>query len=75
MYEYSITDVFVSTARTVSYPTIDPENKHDGEVFLIKLTEPIQFNSYASPICLPRQDELIPAGMKCWTTGWGVLHG
>jgi len=46
----------------------------DYDIALIKLSKPMQMNGCVGTVCLPRnaQDD-VPAGTKCWITGWGTL--
>lgn len=43
---------------------------------MIKLSEPVQFNAYIAPICLPAQgEEVAPVGSGVIVTGWGDTKG
>ena len=42
---------------------------------MLKLSTPISFNAYMSPICLPDQAQEIPIGANLYTTGWGQTNG
>lgn len=44
-------------------------NNLNNDIALIKLRNPIQFNDYVQPVCLPENDVTI--GTKCYITGWG----
>ena len=47
-----------------------PVSGKDYDVALIKLREPITFNSYVGLVCLPTMD--FPPGLSnCYVTGWG----
>jgi len=39
---------------------------------LVKLDSPVEINECVGTACLP--EENIPAGSKCWITGWGTLQ-
>ncbi len=42
-----------------------------GDVAVLKLKTPIEFNKGAQPICLPDPSEDPAAGTKCMVAGWG----
>jgi secreted trypsin-like serine protease len=46
---------------------------NDLDVMLVRLAEPLRFNEYITPVCLPNSDLELPSGTKCYTTGWGTL--
>jgi len=42
------------------------------DITLLKLEKPVDFDEDVSPVCLPVQDEELPAaGTGVWITGWG----
>uniref|UniRef100_A0A670XW30 Peptidase S1 domain-containing protein n=1 Tax=Pseudonaja textilis TaxID=8673 RepID=A0A670XW30_PSETE len=43
----------------------------DSDIALVELTEPLEFNHYVHPVCLPEQDEKIEPSRICVITGWG----
>uniref|UniRef100_A0A8C5Q340 Peptidase S1 domain-containing protein n=1 Tax=Leptobrachium leishanense TaxID=445787 RepID=A0A8C5Q340_9ANUR len=45
-----------------------------GDITLVKLKNPVAFNDYILPICLPAASVSFPSGMECWVTGWGTRH-
>uniref|UniRef100_A0A8C4Y8F4 Peptidase S1 domain-containing protein n=1 Tax=Gopherus evgoodei TaxID=1825980 RepID=A0A8C4Y8F4_9SAUR len=45
-----------------------------GDIALVELETPVNFNSVIHPICLPASSVEFPAGMECWVTGWGDTH-
>jgi hypothetical protein len=42
---------------------------------MLKLSQPIKFNAYMSPICLPEQGQELATGSTLYTTGWGQTNG
>ena len=51
-------------------------NQWDGDIALIKMAQPVQFNSQISPICLPAQGNNIAVlGKTGIATGWGKTKG
>uniref|UniRef100_A0A8C5Q424 Peptidase S1 domain-containing protein n=1 Tax=Leptobrachium leishanense TaxID=445787 RepID=A0A8C5Q424_9ANUR len=45
-----------------------------GDITLVKLYYPVNYNNYILPICLPPASLTFPCGMKCWVTGWGTVN-
>ena len=43
----------------------------DNDIALIELDEPVYFNDYLRPICLPDPTDVTPAGTRCYAVGWG----
>ncbi|XP_044160558.1 uncharacterized protein LOC122945559 [Bufo gargarizans] len=42
-----------------------------GDLALLQLEMPVNFNDNIQPITLPSQDQEFQNGMMCWLTGWG----
>jgi len=42
------------------------------DIGLIKLPEPLTFNAYISPVCLPAKGHIANGGMHATVTGWGT---
>jgi len=52
-------------------PKYDP-NKITFDITLLKLSESVKYTDHISPVCLPAQDEDLPAdGSDVFVTGWG----
>uniref|UniRef100_UPI00398EC111 plasma kallikrein-like n=1 Tax=Pristiophorus japonicus TaxID=55135 RepID=UPI00398EC111 len=45
-----------------------------SDITLLKLEQPILFNDYQMPICLPTSKENATMENQCSTTGWGVTE-
>lgn len=54
--------------KTVQGVLIQPP---DYDVALLELSNPVTFNSYVQPICLPTNGLPFPPGKICYVTGWG----
>jgi len=52
----------------------NPRDKMSNDVMLLKLEHPVTFTDGVSPICLPSAFKKIPAGRRCYSTGWGHLE-
>ncbi|XP_078416140.1 suppressor of tumorigenicity 14 protein homolog [Cetorhinus maximus] len=46
----------------------------DYDIALIELSEPVAYNNYIQPVCLPSALHVFPANRKCYITGWGLLQ-
>uniref|UniRef100_A0A8C1Y905 Transmembrane serine protease 3a n=1 Tax=Cyprinus carpio TaxID=7962 RepID=A0A8C1Y905_CYPCA len=44
----------------------------DHDIALMKLVEPLSFNGFVEPICLPNFGEEFEDGKMCWISGWGA---
>ncbi|XP_070790531.1 transmembrane protease serine 12-like [Pituophis catenifer annectens] len=47
---------------------------YDNDIALFKLQNPITFNDYIQPICLPPSPLFLGNGTLCYITGWGSAH-
>ncbi|DBA13605.1 TPA: hypothetical protein GDO54_018508 [Pyxicephalus adspersus] len=43
-----------------------------GDIALLKMTNPVIYTNYIMPVCLPTSSVTFPCGMECWVTGWGA---
>ncbi|XP_063791233.1 serine protease 33-like [Pseudophryne corroboree] len=68
----SNTRVIMPVKQYYVHPTFDPVEA-SGDIALIELKNPVTFNSYIQPICLPTPNQEFPDGMKGWLAGWGAL--
>ncbi|XP_053089833.1 transmembrane protease serine 3 [Pangasianodon hypophthalmus] len=46
----------------------------DYDIALLKLSQPLTFNGYIEPICLPNFGEEFEDGKICWISGWGATE-
>ncbi|XP_056144851.1 transmembrane protease serine 3 [Lampris incognitus] len=46
----------------------------DYDIALMKLAEPLTFNGFVEPICLPNFGEEFESGTMCWISGWGATE-
>ncbi|XP_075783955.1 ovochymase-2 isoform X2 [Pelodiscus sinensis] len=46
----------------------------DSDIALLQLTEPLEFNHYVRPVCLPETGEVVQPSRVCTTTGWGIRN-
>ncbi|KAK9969705.1 hypothetical protein ABG768_027857 [Culter alburnus] len=45
----------------------------DHDIALMKLVQPLIFNGFVEPICLPNFGEEFADGKMCWISGWGAI--
>ncbi|XP_072172598.1 enteropeptidase-like [Diadema setosum] len=45
-----------------------------GDMAIIQLSEPLEFNDYIRPICIPEVDYEMGAYRRCQIAGWGLQH-
>ncbi|NXF51884.1 OVCH2 protein, partial [Oceanites oceanicus] len=44
----------------------------DSDIALLQLAEPLEFNHFVRPVCLPAKEEVVQASRVCVVTGWGA---
>lgn len=44
----------------------------DSDIALLQLAEPLEFNRYVRPVCLPAEEEAVQPSSVCVVTGWGA---
>ncbi|KAK2876893.1 hypothetical protein Q8A67_020989 [Cirrhinus molitorella] len=54
----------------IPHPDYDPYH-FLNDIALLRLSEPVSFTNYISPICLAANDSVFLDGTTCWATGWG----
>ncbi|XP_015260038.1 PREDICTED: transmembrane protease serine 9-like, partial [Cyprinodon variegatus] len=63
-------------SRTVTRIIIHPEyNKplYNNDIALLKMSEPVAFSNYISPVCLAAFNSTFNIGEDTWVTGWGNI--
>ncbi|XP_019375093.1 PREDICTED: ovochymase-2 isoform X1 [Gavialis gangeticus] len=72
---HDITEQEHSQKRSVKQYIMHPNfNKTtmDSDIALLQLTEPLKFNHYVRPVCLPEEEEEVQPSQVCTITGWGA---
>ncbi|KAI7790464.1 transmembrane protease serine 3 [Triplophysa rosa] len=46
----------------------------DYDIAMLKLEQPLNFNGFVEPICLPNFGEEFEDGKMCWISGWGATE-
>ncbi|NXX61527.1 OVCH2 protein, partial [Scopus umbretta] len=60
-----------SVKRYVIHPSFN-KTTMDSDIALLQLAEPLEFNHYVHPVCLPAKEEVIQPSRVCVVTGWGA---
>ncbi|CAL1528346.1 unnamed protein product [Lymnaea stagnalis] len=62
-----------SAAMEILHKHYDQRSK-GGDIALIKLSSPVEFNNNVRPICLPTKSEIPKIPVTCVVTGWGLTN-
>ncbi|NXW31169.1 OVCH2 protein, partial [Phaetusa simplex] len=72
---HDLTEQEYRQKRSVKQYIIHPSfNKTtmDSDIALLQLAEPLEFNDYVRPVCLPAEEEAVQPSRVCVVTGWGA---
>ncbi|XP_031170491.1 trypsin I-P1-like [Sander lucioperca] len=69
----NLNEVSRSLSQVIVHPGYDP-NTHNNDIALLRLSSPVAFTDYISPVCLAAAGSTVPAGTTCWVTGWGTIR-
>ncbi|XP_075283729.1 ovochymase-2 isoform X4 [Opisthocomus hoazin] len=72
---HDLTEQEYRQKRSVKQYIIHPSfNKTtmDSDIALLRLAEPLEFNHYVRPVCLPAKEEAVQPSRVCVVTGWGA---
>ncbi|KFV98888.1 Ovochymase-2, partial [Eurypyga helias] len=72
---HDLTEQEYRQKRSVKQHIIHPSfNKTtmDSDIALLQLAEPLEFNPYVRPVCLPAEGEVVQPSRVCVVTGWGA---
>ncbi|NXX41269.1 OVCH2 protein, partial [Tricholaema leucomelas] len=72
---HDLTEQEYRQKRSVKQYIIHPSfNKTtlDSDIALLQLDEPLEFNHYVRPVCLPAKEEAVQPSRVCIVTGWGA---
>uniref|UniRef100_A0A8C8E9E7 Peptidase S1 domain-containing protein n=1 Tax=Otus sunia TaxID=257818 RepID=A0A8C8E9E7_9STRI len=59
-----------SVKRYIIHPSFN-KTTMDSDIALLQLAEPLEFNPYVGPVCLPAKEEAVQPSRVCVVTGWG----
>ena len=49
------------------------EKTLENDIILLKLSQPLEFNYFVQPACLPPSPRFIPPDTRCLVSGWGTI--
>ena len=55
--------------RIIKHPKYDASSNHDYDVAMVKLKNPIKYNTHVRPVCLAKTE--FDIGTYCFISGWG----
>ncbi|NXH21737.1 OVCH2 protein, partial [Bucco capensis] len=55
----------------ITHPSFN-QTTLDSDIALLQLAEPLEFNPFVQPVCLPAQEEELQPSQLCVVTGWGA---
>ncbi|KAM4717038.1 LOW QUALITY PROTEIN: polyserase-2-like [Anableps anableps] len=64
-------EVVRKVAQIISHPDYSP---YDNDIALLKMSEPVNFTSYISPVCLAASNSSFYSRDPSWVTGWGNIR-
>ncbi|XP_036003892.1 polyserase-2 [Fundulus heteroclitus] len=62
-----------AVTQIINHPDYNSGISNDNDISLLKLSEPVSFTSYISPVCLAASDSTFNSGVDSWITGWGTI--
>jgi len=76
--DYDLSNVQLSEQeRTVSEMYQHPDYSEvtmENDITLLRLSSPVEYGEYISPVCLPQPGIDVQVGKTCFITGWGRLR-
>ncbi|XP_068253996.1 ovochymase-2 isoform X3 [Nyctibius grandis] len=60
-----------SVKQYIIHPSFN-KTTMDSDIALLQLAEPLEFNHYVRPVCLPAKEEAVQPSRVCVVTGWGA---
>lgn len=58
--------------RIIIHPNYNPRTS-DNDICLLRLSSPVTFTNFISPVCLAAPDSVYFTGIDSWVTGWGNI--
>uniref|UniRef100_A0A3Q2PNF3 Peptidase S1 domain-containing protein n=1 Tax=Fundulus heteroclitus TaxID=8078 RepID=A0A3Q2PNF3_FUNHE len=65
-------EVVRKAAQIIIHPDYNPGTSNN-DIALLKLSQPVNFTSYISPVCLAASNSTFSSGVNTWITGWGNI--
>ncbi|XP_045899484.1 prostasin-like [Micropterus dolomieu] len=66
-------EVSRTVTQVITHPNYDVPS-HNNDIALLRLSSPVTFNDYITPVCLAADGSAFDAGTTCWVTGWGSIR-
>uniref|UniRef100_A0A3Q2T5C0 Peptidase S1 domain-containing protein n=1 Tax=Fundulus heteroclitus TaxID=8078 RepID=A0A3Q2T5C0_FUNHE len=68
----NLNEVNRTVAQIINHPDYN-SGTSNNDIALLKLSKPVSFTSYISPVCLAASDSTFSSGVNTWITGWGTI--
>ncbi|XP_074511870.1 polyserase-2-like [Sebastes fasciatus] len=65
-------EVSRTVTRIIIHPNYNPRTS-DNDICLLRLSSPVTFTNFISPVCLAAPDSVYFTGIDSWVTGWGNI--
>lgn len=65
-------EVSRTVARIILHPNYDSFTSNN-DIALLRLSSPVNFTDYITPVCLAASDSVFNNGTDSWVTGWGAV--
>ncbi|XP_048103527.1 mucin-5AC-like isoform X3 [Alosa alosa] len=61
-----------TVSRIITHPSFHPVTR-DNDIALLRLSAPVTFTNFISPVCLAASGSVFLNGVDSWVTGWGEI--
>uniref|UniRef100_A0A3Q2NW04 Zgc:100868 n=1 Tax=Fundulus heteroclitus TaxID=8078 RepID=A0A3Q2NW04_FUNHE len=68
----NLNEVDRTVAQIINHPDYN-SGTFNNDIALLKLSKPVNFTSYISPVCLAASNSTFSSGVNTWITGWGTI--
>ncbi|KAI1283699.1 Transmembrane protease serine 2 [Halotydeus destructor] len=58
-------------AAIIKHPAFNAVNSYGNDIALLKLDQPVDFDEFLRPVCLPKDGLKLSPGTRCTVVGWG----
>nr|XP_024658038.1 serine protease 27-like isoform X2 [Maylandia zebra] len=59
-----------TVTKIIKHPKYNSQT-FNNDICLLRLSSPVTFNNYISPVCLAASNSIFYSGVNSWVTGWG----
>ncbi|EDO34807.1 predicted protein, partial [Nematostella vectensis] len=67
-----VTEETLNVKKVIAHPQYN-NPRLSNDIALIELASPAKLSSRVNPVCLPPHGYKLPAGSRCFITGWGKI--